>query len=58
MEAAKRFNAWQIIGVVLILVGLSYVIYRETGTKPAHPVEPTAPPSQVLPQEGVRVPSH
>lgn len=58
MDEAKRINFWQILGIALILIGAAYMIYNRTGNRPADPVEPVAPPSQVLPQTGERVPSH
>ena len=57
-SAAKGFNFWQLLGVILILVGLSYVIYNRTGNRPADPIEPVAPPSQVLPSATQPVPTH
>lgn len=58
MKENVKLNFWQILGIVLLLVGIVYIIRRETGVSPATPVEPTAPPSQVLPSAGERVPSH
>ena len=36
-----KLNFWQIIGVVLLIVGLSWVIYEQV--KPKAPAPPAAP---------------
>ena len=58
MEESKRFNFWQMLGVVMILVGLAYMIYNRTGVRPATPIEPVAPPSEVLPTATQPMPTH
>ena len=55
---SKGFNFWQVLGVILILVGLSYMIYHRTGNRPGDPIEPVAPPSQLLPSATQPVPTH
>jgi hypothetical protein len=58
MDKSKRFNAWQLLGVILILVGLSYAMYDRLGRRPATPTEPAMPPQQLLPAASQPVPTH
>lgn len=42
-----KLNFWQILGLIIILVGIAYMIYSRTGVRPATPIEPVAPPPTV-----------
>lgn len=53
-----KLNFWQVLGLLLILVGLVYVIYRETGVRPATPIEPVPPPTALPPAPSTAVPTH